>query len=176
LTGSLVLGSFKTPEAVLAAAEDLRRRGHRDLDAYSAYPLEGAEEALDLPRTRMPRRVLAGGLLGATTGLGFQWWCNAIDFPINVGGRPLFSLPSWIPITFELTVLFGAFGAFFGLLSLLGLPRLHHPVFEVPGFRSVAVDRFWLSAPAGNLEEVLAIEAELQALGAEEISVLEDAE
>jgi hypothetical protein len=172
VTGAWVMGSFPTPRAVVDAARELRRQGHDDLDTYSPFPLEGTDEALGLRRSRMPVLVAAGGFAGAASGYVLQWYCNAVSFPINVGGRPPHSPPSFIPITFELAILFGAFGAFFGLLAVLRLPRLHHPVFEAEGFVRATVDRYWISAFTRDEAARATLSAALSALGAGEVTVV----
>ncbi len=109
--------------------------------------------------------------LGAATGYFIQWYMVAFDFPINVGGRPPHSAPAFIPVTFELGVLFSALAIFFGLFVLWGMPRLHHPTFEVEGFRSATVDGLWLSAAteAGKAE---ALVGQLRTLGARSVEVV----
>jgi hypothetical protein len=168
------MGSFPTPRAVVDAARALREQGHQDLDTYSPFPLEETDEALGLGRSRMPILVALGGFTGAASGYLLQWYCNAFSFPINVGGRPPHSPPSFLPITFELTILFGAFGAFFGLFALLRLPRLHHPVFEAPGFVRATVDRYWISAFTRDAAACAELTGALTALGADEVTVVEE--
>lgn len=174
MTRAWVMGSFTTPSAVVAAARELARQGRRDVDTYSPFPLEETDEALGLERSRMPVFVAIGGLVGAASGYLLQWYCDAVAFPLNIGGRPPHSPPSFIPITFELAILFGAFGAFFGLMVVLGLPRLHHPVFEAPGFDRAAVDRYWISAIATRDAEREELCEALSSLGADEITVVEE--
>jgi len=166
------MGSFTTPAAVVAAARALRERGHTELDTYSPFPLQETSEVLGLPPSRMPALVAAGAFTGAATGYLMQWYCSAVSFPINVGGRPPQSAPSFIPITFELAILFGAFGAFFGLFARLRLPRLHHPVFDAPGFVRATVDRYWISASTADPAQRAVLEDALAALGAAEITVV----
>lgn len=173
MTGAWIMGSFPTPHAVVTAARALRRRGHADLDTYSPFPLEETDEALGLSRSPMPLVVAGCAFTGAASGYLLQWYCNAVSYPINVGGRPLHSAPSFAPITFELAILFGGLGAFFGLLALLRLPRLHHPVFEAPGFTRATVDRYWISAFTRDAAARAELEAALQALGADEVAVVE---
>jgi hypothetical protein len=166
-----VLGRFASSAKFLEAARTLRSRGQEDVEGYSPYPIHGFEEAFGMKRSRVPLLCLGGGLTGASIGYLMQWWCNAVDFPINVGGRPEHSFWQNIPITFELGVLLGAFGCFFGLFALLKLPRLHHPVFDIAAFRSASIDRYWISVQAENVEQA---RSDLAGCGAEEISVVED--
>ncbi len=170
-----VLAEFATPEASLEAARRLREAGYEELDLHSPYPLEGSAEALGLRPSRIPVAVLAGGVTGALLGHWGQWFCNASDFPINVGGRPDYALPAFIPITFELAVLFAACAAFFGVFVVTRLPRLHHPVFEAEGFRSALIDRYWLSV-AGDAERLgaPALRRRLEALGASRVELVEE--
>ena len=107
-------------------------------------------------------------MIGAASGYLMQWWMVGIDFPINVGGRPPHSPPAFIPVTFELGVLFAALSIFFGLFMLWGMPRLHHPVFEVEAFRSAAVDGLWLSTVVPG-ERAAAAADRLRALGARQV-------
>src|SRR5438067_4379815 len=118
-----VLGEFATPDEMVRAARRLRELGYKRLDTYSPYPVEGTSHAMGLPRSRVALFTLCGGLGGATLGYLMQWFMNAVDFPINVGGRPPHSPPSFIPITFETGVLLGAFAAFFGVIALMRLPK-----------------------------------------------------
>jgi hypothetical protein len=139
-----LLAEFKDPTALVEAARQAYAAGYRRMDAYTPFPVEGLAEALGFRRTRVPLIVFIGGLVGALTGYGMQYWCNAVDYPINVGGRPLNSWPSFLPVTFELTVLFAALAGVFGLLALCGLPMPYHPLFHVPRFAQVSRDRFFL--------------------------------
>ena len=163
-----LVAEFAGEPELLAAARALRARGHVDLDLHSGVPLHGAEEALGLRRSIVPRLALAGGLSGAVAGYLLQWWTVGVDFPINLGNRPPHSPPAFVPITFELGVLVAAGTIFLGLFALWGLPRLHHPVFEVEAFRSATIDGLWLSAGV-EAEEADGVAAELERLGARRI-------
>ena len=176
MTRTWILGQFANPEALVGAARKLRELGHTELDTYSPYPVEGIEDAIGLRRSRVPLICLIGGLTGASGGFLMQWYLNAVNWPINVGGRPPFAAPSFIPVTFELGVLLGSFAAFFGLFAILGLPRPHHPVFEVEAFRSASQDGFWLSVCSRAAEQKGAIESALGELGASNVASVEDAE
>lgn len=143
-----VMAEFETPDEVLRAARESYRAGYRHMDSYTPFPVEGLAEALHLHRTWLPLIVLGGGLTGAGAGLFMQWFATVIDYPLNVGGRPYFSLPMYIPITFELTILFAAFAAVFGMIILNRLPKPYHPVFNAPHFERASQDRFFLCIEA----------------------------
>jgi len=143
-----LMAEFSDPTALVAATRHAHEAGYRHLDAYTPFPIEELSEALGLHRNLLPPIVLAGGITGLLSGLGLQYWTSVIDYPINVGGRPLFSLPSFVPVTFELTILFAAFAAVFGMLALNGLPMPHHPVFGAPRFALASRDRFFLCIEA----------------------------
>ena len=142
------LAQFRTPSDLVQAARRARARGYRILDAYSPFPVEGLAEALDFHDNRVPVAVFVGGLLGAVGGYVLQFGLNTVDYPLNVGGRPLNSVPAWIPIMYELTILFAALAAVLGMLALNGLPMPYHPVFNVPEFARASSDGFFLSISA----------------------------
>jgi hypothetical protein len=166
-----VLGEFEREHALLEAARALRGRGK--LDIHSPYPLHGADEALGLRRSTVPLVALVAGVTGAATGYFIQWYMNAFDWPINVGGRPAHSGPAWIPVTFELGVLFASLAIFLGLLGgYFGFPRTHHPVFEVEAFRSASIDALWLSAEVAGADDAEGLAQELRRLGARHVSIV----
>ena len=143
-----IMAEFSDPTALVHAAREVHEKGYRKVEAYSPFPIEELSEALHLPRNKLPLIVLILGLLGALTGYLMQYYVTVIHFPINIGGRPLHSWPAYIIITFELTILFAAFGAVLGLLALCGLPMPYHPVFNVPRFALASRDRFFLCIEA----------------------------
>lgn len=143
-----VLAEFGTADQMLEALSALRARGYRELETYSPYPVPGAEQRLEFARPNLPKFVFGGGLLGGLVGYAVQWYANVWDYPQNVGGRPLHAVPSFIPASFEATVLGGALVAFFGLLVALRLPQPWHPVFEIEGFERASIDRFWVGVDA----------------------------
>ncbi len=139
---------FVAAEEVLSATRAARRAGYREMDAYTPYPVDGLAAELGMRRTSIPFVVLMGGLVGAAVGFLMQYYSMAIDFTFNVGGRPYNSWPVFIPITFEVLILVGALAAFLGMILLNGLPRPHHPVFNVPQFGRSSQDRFFLCIEA----------------------------
>jgi hypothetical protein len=141
---------FESPEALLQAARSARSAGYKRFDAYTPFPVHGLAEVLRAEDARLPWLVFLCGALGAAAGYGLQYFVSVIDYPLNIGGRPLHSWPSFIPVTFETTVLLAAFGAVFGMFALNGLPRPHHPVFNVPGFGRASSDAFFLCIEADD--------------------------
>ena len=145
-----LLAEFETPDALLLAAQKAYAKGYRKMDAYSPYPVEELAEAIGFEKTRVPLVVLIGGIAGGLTAYVMQYYSAVWDYPLNVGGRPLHSWPAFIPITFELTVLFAAFAAVFGMLLMNGLPKPYHPVFNVPEFKLASQTRFFLCLEAND--------------------------
>ena len=143
-----LLAEFLTPQDILEAARRARLEGYRHVDAYTPYPVEGLSAELGLLRTRVPLVVLIGGLVGAGGGFLMQWWAAAVDYPLNVGGKPLNSWPAFIPITFELMVLVASFTALLGMFWLNRLPQPYHPLFNIPRFDRASQDRFFLCIEA----------------------------
>jgi hypothetical protein len=139
-----LMAEFATPEALLEAARRSFVEGYRRLDAYSPFPIEGLAESIGFHRTRIPLIVLIGGIIGCLGGFYLQYWVSVIDYPLNIGGRPLNSWPAFIPVTFELTILVAALSAVLGLLALNGLPMPYHPVFNVERFQLATRNRFFL--------------------------------
>jgi hypothetical protein len=169
---SWVLAEFASAHDLVEATTQVRLKGYTNLDTYSPYPLHGGSEALGLTRSKVPLIALCGALTGLTAAFGMQWFMNAADYPINVGGRPLLSLPAYFPIMFELTVLLSAFGIFFGLLGLSRLPQPYHPVFENDAFRSASTHGFWLSVGHPTGSDATEVMNQLTALGATQVSVV----
>jgi hypothetical protein len=143
-----LMAEFETAQQILDASRRAREAGYSDMDAYTPYPVEGLSAELGLQRTSVPFVVLVGGLVGASVGFFMQFYSMAVDYPLNVGGRPFNSWPVFIPIAFEVMVLVAAFAALLGMLFLNGLPRPHHPVFNVSRFDRASQDRFFLCIEA----------------------------
>lgn len=139
-----LLAEFTTPHAIVEAAKRTHAEGYRQLDAYSPIPVHGLAQAIGFKKDRTALICLIGGLSGVSLGFGLTTWAMMFSYPLNIGGRPLFSWPSFIPVTFEATILFAAFSTVIGMLALNGLPRFHHPCFEVPQFANASTDRFFL--------------------------------
>jgi hypothetical protein len=169
---SWVLAEFPTPDDLVKATNEMRLKGFQGMDTYSPYPLHGGSEALGLPPSKIPFIALGGAITGVLVAVSMQAWMNGIDYPLNVGGRPLMSIPAWVPITFELAVLCTAFGIFFGILALARLPQPYHPVFEHDGFRSASTHGYWLSVPQLAGVDMQDVQSKLQSLGATQVTVV----
>jgi hypothetical protein len=150
----LLMAEFDSPRALLTAVSVLRARGVSRLDTFTPYRVEGLEAALGRPPSRLPWIVLAAGLAGGGGAYALEWWINVVDYPLNIGGRPLHSALAFVPIAWAMAVLCASGAAFLAAVLLGGLPSLWHPVFEIEGFERATIDRFWLAVGQGepNLE------------------------
>lgn len=143
-----LVAEFDTPERLIEAADAARRAGFKKMDAYTPFPVHGLSEAIGFQTNAVPFLVFAGGLAGSIFGYSLQFYVHALDYPMNVGGKPFISLPSMVPITFECTVLWAGLTAFFSMLTLNKLPRLYHSIFNAPGIERATRDRFFLAIEA----------------------------
>jgi Alternative complex III, ActD subunit len=142
------MAEFESASRLVEAARAAYRAGYRKMDAYSPFHIEGLSEALGTKRAWLPLIVLMGGIAGGATGYLMQFYAAAVDYPLDVGGRPLHSWPMFVPVTFELTILSAALAAVLGMLALNGLPGPYHPVFNAPQFARASRDRFFLCIEA----------------------------
>jgi hypothetical protein len=143
-----VMAEFASANDLVSAARQVRDAGYRRTDAYTPYPIEEVTEALGVRKTTLPLVILAGGILGCAGGFFMQYYSAVISYPLNVGGRPPLSWPSFIPVTFEMTILTAGLFAVLGMLALNGLPMPYHPVFNVARFSGASRDRFFLCIEA----------------------------
>lgn len=139
-----VMAEFDSPEELVRAAERARGEGYRKMDCYTPFPIEELGDILQARSSWVPLIVLGGAISGAVAGYGLQYWTMAVDYPLDIGGRPLNSIPAFMPVAFETTILFAVLAAVLGMLALNGLPMPYHPVFNVPAFLRASQDRFFL--------------------------------
>jgi len=144
------MAEFANPSELVAAARATYEEGYRRVNGYSPFPIEELWEAIGFHRTGLPMLVLIGGILGGLGGFAMQYYLSVIQYPLNVGGKPLNSWPAFIPITFECTILMAALFAVFGMLALNKLPQPYHPVFNAPNFALATRDSFFLVIEASD--------------------------
>ena len=142
------MAEFEKPEELLEAAESTYAAGYRKLDAYSPVPIHGLAAAIGFPRTNLPIISFIFGAIGLVSGYALQYWIHVIDYPLNIGGRPMHSGLYFIPVAYELTILFAAFATGLSMFVLNGLPQPYHPVFNVENFARASQDRFFLCIEA----------------------------
>jgi hypothetical protein len=145
-----LMAEFDDPSSLVAAAKRAYEAGYRKLDTFSPFPVEEAWEAIGHHDWRLSPIVLAGGLAGLLTGIGLQEWVHEFAYPINIAGKPLNSWPQYVPVCFELTILFAALAAVIGMIVLNGLPQPYHPAFNVPRFEHASRDKFFLLVEADD--------------------------
>jgi hypothetical protein len=145
---AVLLAEFDKPEDVLHAAEKVRDAGYKKWDVHTPYPIHGMDAAMGMGDSRLGWIVLVMGLTGLASAAALMIWANGIEYPIIIGGKPPISIPSMIPICFELTILFSALGCFFGMMGLNQLPRHYHPVFFSERFKAFSTDKFFISIEA----------------------------
>jgi len=166
-----LMAEFETATELVSAARRTRDAGFRKFDAFSPLPLHELDDAMDLHDNRVSMFTFIGGLLGCVGGFSLACWCAAIAFPLNVGGRPLISVPMFIPITFECTILLGGLTAAISMILMNGLPSPYHPVFNVERFAGAARSKFFLCIESDDPKFDRELTAGfLESLGAEEIA------
>ena len=170
-----LMAEFSDVTGLVNGARRAHADGYRRLDAYTPFPVHELFDALDAHDRRLPLAVLLGGITGACVGFGLCYWVSVIAYPLNIGGRPFNSWPSFIPVTFEVTILLAAFTAVFAMLGLNGLPMPYHPVFNVKRFAEHAsLDGFFLAIEAEDPKfDRHKTREYLQGLGAMEVNDIE---
>ena len=170
-----IYAMYDDDATLLHGAESLVEKGVKIKDVFSPFPIHGMDDAMGLKRSKLGYVIGAMGLTGALFGFGLQTWIHSIEYPMNISGKPFFAYPAYAIITFELMVLFSAFGAVFGMMYFNSIPRFHHPVFYSDKFSRVTSDAFYVSIeisdPKYNEQEVKSF---LDKIGGTDIEVLKD--
>ncbi len=144
------LAEFSDPAALVRAARATRDAGYKYFDSHSPFPIHGMDGAMGLGNSKVGFLTLAGGLTGLAAGILLQWWTGAVDYPLNISGKPFYAWEPSIPVIFELTILFSALGAVTGMFLLNGLPRPYNPLFYSKRFSAVTDDAFFLHVAASD--------------------------
>ena len=169
-----IIAAFDTVPAVYHACEQVRDAGYSRWDTLTSFPVHGLDAAMGMPRSKLPRFSLAGGITGFCTGMGFIAWLGLSEYPLVVGGKPLFSPMFAFPVSYELTILFTAFATIGGMFFLNRLPMHYHPVMKAPGFVRAMDDRLYIvietADPKFNATETRAL---LQRAGGKDIVEIE---
>lgn len=169
-----LLAEFGDPGQLLEAARAVRNKGYRRFDVHSPFPIHGMDDAMRLGYPLLPWLVFFGGLTGGLGGLALQCWVSAVDYPLVIDGKPFLSIPAFMPIVFELTVLLAALSAVFGMIFFNLLPMLYHPLFKVERFSHATQDAFFLSIQARDKRfDIEATRQLLQSLGGQNITLVE---
>lgn len=145
-----VLAEYETPAAIYHACEHIRLAGYRRFDSYTPFPVHGLDKAMGLGPSYLPWMVLVAGITGATLAMFFMIWVSAYDYPLNIGGKPTWSIPAFIPVTFEVTVLFSGLTAVFGMFGINRMPRYWHPLHNVARFAKATDDKFFVMIEASD--------------------------
>ena len=169
-----VLAEFASPADLYHACEGVRDAGFTKWDAHTPFPVHGLEKAMGLPRSPLPWIVLVMGLTGVAAGFLLQWWVHTRAYPLVISGKPFFAWPAFIPVTFELGILFGALGAVFGMFALNRLPMHSHPLFKSIVFERVTDDAFFISIESWDPKfDPSATGKLLESLGARRVELVE---
>jgi hypothetical protein len=170
-----LMAEFETPADAMHAAEKVRDAGFRRWDVFTPYPVHGMDKAMGLKNSKVGWFSFIGGVMGYTTGMLMIWFLNAVDYPVLIGGKPMFSPYGAFPPSYELTILLGAFGAIGGMLFLNRLPRLHHPLLRNKRFALATHDRYFVvietADPKFNAVETRKM---LEAAGSKRIELVEE--
>ena len=171
-----ILATFRTAPDIFYACEQTRDAGYRKFDAFTPFPVHGLEKAMGLRRSRVPIFTFIGGATGFFSGIAMVWLLN-LDYPLVVGGKPLFSPIFPFPVFYELTILLAAFGTLFGMFFTNFLPKHHHPLFEIPAFKRATDDTFFLMIETADPKfEETAVREFLTSVGGEDLTVVYDTE
>ncbi|MFT4605238.1 MAG: hypothetical protein ACI9W4_001977 [Rhodothermales bacterium] len=143
-----LLAEFPNPGVLYHAAEGVRDAGYKHFDTHSPFPIHGMDDAMGLPNSKVGWICLLGGIAGLALGTWLQWWTGSVDYPLNISGKPFFSVEPSVPVMFEVTILFSALAAVGGMFALNGLPRPYNPLFYSKNFARASDDAFFLHIAA----------------------------
>jgi hypothetical protein len=166
-----LMGYFTTPKDIYHACEALRDAGYIRFDAHTPFPVHGLEKAMGIKPSPMPWIVLGGGITGFVSGILLAWYTQAVAYPLDISGKPPFSYQAYVPVIFELTILFAALSCFFGLFVVGRLPTFFHPTMTHPSFHRASDDVFFVTVEASDPKyDARETRSLLTRLGAKEIS------
>ena len=169
-----IIAEFDSPATLLKAGAEMHDKGYQHFDCHSPFPIHGMDDAMGLKRSPLGYIIAFFAIIGALIGLGLQTWVHLIEYPLVISGKPLFAWQAYTIVTFALTILFGAFGAVLGMLTLNKLPRYHHYLFYSDKFMKFSDDGFFVSVGANdNIFNVKETKTFLKSIGGKNIETLE---
>lgn len=169
-----LLAEFDTASEVYHAAEKVRDAGFNQWDAHTPFCVHGMDDAMGLGPSKLPYISLVMGLMGLAFGVLLQTWVSTTEYPMIISGKPLNSMPAFVPLIFEFSILFAALGTVFGMFFLNRLPMLHHPLFQSERFERVTDDKFFISIESTDSKfDTLTTAAFLREIGAKHVEVIE---
>ena len=170
-----ILAEFDSPKSLIKAAENIRDKGYLHFDVYTPFPVHGMDDAMGMSPSNLPWIVLVCGGIGLLAGFGLQTWVATTAYPLIISGKPLFSYQAFVPVIFELMVLFSAFATVFGMFALNKLPQHYHPLFKVSSFSSATSHGFFMMIESSdNLFKQEQVQNELSSLGGYNIECVEE--
>lgn len=170
-----ILAEFDSPASIFSACEKVRDAGYLKWDSYTPFPVHNLDKAMGLSASKLPWVVFFMGMLGATTGMGLQWWTNGVDYQIVYAAKPFFAWQAFVPVTFELGVLFAALSSLLGMMHFNRLPQFYHPLFQSKRFERVTDDKFFIAIEADDLKfDQESTKDFLKEIGATHIEMVED--
>ena len=170
-----LLAEYKDPAALIHAAEKLRDAGYKQFETYSPFPIHGMDPAMGIKDSILGWIVVTCGATGLATALALQTWVSTSAYRVVTSGKLLFSFQAFVPVCFELMVLFSGFGAVFGMFALNGLPKLYHPLFKSARFRTATSHGFFVTVEANDPRFSLEGTARfLQEIGGLAVEVVEE--
>jgi hypothetical protein len=170
-----IVAEFENPADTMHAAEKVRDGGFRKWDVFTPFPVHGMDKAMGIKNSKVGWFSFIGGVTGYTSGMLMIWWMNAVDYPIIIGGKPMFSPYGAFPPSYELTILFGSFGALLGMLFLNRLPRLYHPLLKNRRFALATHDRFYVVIETADAKySETETRKLLESLGSKHIELVEE--
>lgn len=169
-----ILAEFSSAHDIYEACKKVRDAGYKNWDACTPFAVHGLDKAMGLPKSKLPWMVLAAGLSGGILSTLFVVWVSLIDYPLNIGGKPMLSIPAFIPVIYEVTILFSALTAVFGMFFLNRLPTLYHPLFGSKSFERVTDDKFFIVIETQDPQfELVKTRKLLEESGAVSLEILE---
>jgi len=170
-----LMAEYDSAPSIYKACKKVRDAGYEKWDACTPFPVHGLDKAMGLPASKLPWAVLIMGIIGGISIMAFMIWVSVYDYPLNIGGKPTWSIPAFIPCAFEMTVLFSALTAAFGMLFINRLPTFNHPLFNKKAFERVTDDKFFIAIESRDkIFDLVQTKKLLESTGAQNVELVQD--